>query len=64
MTTVAHPNTGQVRHEALRDVVRRLTAALATLIRTLRAELSDIAAAGQLGPDAEVEVGRWTGTRV
>jgi hypothetical protein len=64
MTSITHPATEQVRRAALRDLVRRATAALAALAHRLRAKFIDIAASGQLGPDPEIEVGRWTGARV
>jgi hypothetical protein len=64
MTTITRPATEQVRRAALRDLVRRSVAALATLTRRVKAEIADAAAAGQLGRDPETEMGRWTGARV
>jgi hypothetical protein len=64
MTAITRPGTEQVRRATLRDLVRQWAAAVATLARWLRTEIADIAAAGQLGPDAETEMGRWTGARV
>jgi hypothetical protein len=64
MTTITRPVTEQVRHTVLHGLVGRPAAALATLTRRLRAGLIDIAASGQLGPNREIEVGRWTGARV
>jgi hypothetical protein len=66
MTSITHPATEQIRRATLRDLVRRwaAAAALATLARWLRAKIADTALASQLGPDPEVEVGRWTGARI
>ena len=50
------PSTDTVRRTTLRYLVR--------LARCLKADVSGIAAAGQLGPDAETEVSRWTGARI
>jgi hypothetical protein len=64
MTTITRPATEQVRLATLRDLVRRWAAAVAAAARWLRAEIAEIGAAGQLGPDPEIEIGRWTGARV
>lgn len=64
MTTITHPATKQIRRTPLRDRARRPAAAFAARIRSLMARLQGMAAAGQLGPGQEVEVGRWTGARV
>jgi hypothetical protein len=64
MTTLTHPGTEHVRRAALRDLVRRAGAVRTPLVRRLRAAIHEFAASGQLGPDPEIEVGRWTGARV
>jgi hypothetical protein len=64
MTTITRPALRQVRHSVLRGLVRTSAAAFTTPIRSLVTRLNGIAAAGQLGPGREVEVGRWTGARV
>lgn len=64
MTTITRPAAEHVRRATLGDLVRRWAAAVAAAVRWLRAEIAEIAAAGQLGPDPEVETGRWTGARV
>lgn len=63
MTTITHPATGQLRRAALRDLVRRWSIGLAASIPRLRTEIRRFAAAGQLGPGPEIEMGRWTGAR-
>jgi hypothetical protein len=64
MTTITYPGTEHVRRAELRDLVRRAAAARIPLVRRLRVAIHRFAASGQLGPDPEVEVGRWTGARV
>lgn len=68
MTATTHPSTHSstdaVRHSRLRDLVRRTASGVAILARSLRTKVADIAASGQLGPDAETEMGRWTGARI
>jgi len=64
MTVTTHPDISSIRRPTLRDLVRRWAAGLAPLIQWLRAGFAEIAAAGQLGPDPETEIGRWTGARV
>lgn len=63
MTTVARHATGSVRRSILRGLVRRSAAGVFAFTRSVRAEIAAIAAAGQLGPDAETEIGRSTGAR-
>ena len=64
MTAVTHPTTDAIRRSTLRDLVRRSTSGLASIASRVTTKVADLAAAGQLGPDAETEVGRWTGARV
>jgi len=64
MTAITRPASEQVRRATPRELVRQLAAAVAAIARCLRTDVADIAAAGQLGPDAETERGRWTGARV
>jgi hypothetical protein len=64
VTATTHPATDQVRRLTLRAVVRRSAATVAALVQKLRTEIADVAAAGQLGPDVDAEMGRWTGARV
>jgi len=64
MTTITRPATEQARRVTLRDLLRGSAAAVAATARWLRAKIIDIAAAGQLGPDPETEMGRWTGARI
>lgn len=64
MTAITHAAPEHVRRAASRDPVRRAAAALIQLTRRLRASFNGFAASGQLGPDPETEVGRWTGARV
>jgi len=64
MTTIAHPASEVVPRPTLRDRVRRPLTTAAKAVRWLRAEIAALGDAGQLGPDPEVEIGRWTGARV
>jgi hypothetical protein len=64
VTTITHPAAEVFRRATLRDLVRRRVAATVGVARSLRAEIANLGATGQLGPDPEVEVGRWTGARV
>jgi hypothetical protein len=64
MTVITRPSTDAVRRATLRDLVRRSGAGIGLLARRLWGEVVEMAAAGQLGPDAETEMGRWTGARV
>jgi len=64
VTTITHPAAEAFRRATLRDLVRRRVAATVGVARSLKAEIANLGAAGQLGPDPEVEVGRWTGARV
>lgn len=64
MIAITHPSTDAVRRSTMRDLVRRAASGVATLARRLRTKVADISASGQLGPDAETEVGRWSGARI
>ena len=64
MTVITHPSSDAVRRSTLRDLVRRSASGVAKLARRLRTTVAHIAISGQLGPDAETEVGRWTGARI
>jgi hypothetical protein len=64
MTTIAHPRIDQTRRPTLRQLVQRWADGVTAPVRWLRARYAAIATAGQLGPDAETQVGRWTGARV
>jgi hypothetical protein len=64
MTTIAHPAIDHPRRATLRQLVRRWAAAGIAVVRVIRTRSADAIAAGQLGPAAETEVGRWTGARV
>jgi plasmid stabilization system protein ParE len=64
VTTITHPAAEAFRRARLRDLVRQRAAAAVGVARSLKAEIANLGAAGQLGPDPDVEVGRWTGTRV
>jgi hypothetical protein len=63
MTATTHPRTTGVRRSSLQDAVRQQAGRLTTLVGRLRAKVAAFAAAGQLGPDLEKEIGRWTGAR-
>lgn len=64
MTAITRPTFEQVRRATLRELVRQGAGAVAALVRLLRTDIAEITSAGQLGPDAETERGRWTGARV
>jgi hypothetical protein len=53
-----------VRHPTLRDLIRRWAAAAGRVARWLPTRIAGVATAGQLGPVAETEAGRWTGARI
>lgn len=63
MTATTHPYTSRPGRSTVRAIGRRF-AGLATLAQWLRTQATEIASAGQLGPDAETEIGRSTGARV
>jgi hypothetical protein len=63
MTATTHPGTTGVRRSSLQDAVRQPARPLTTLVGRFRAKVAAFAASGQLGPDPEKEIGRWTGTR-
>ena len=56
--------TGSAPRSILRVLITRLSAGLIALTRAVRAEMAAIAADGQLGPDAETDIGRSTGARI
>lgn len=64
MTAATHPGASHVRRSSLHGAIRQWTAPLTTLVRRLRAQAAAFAASGQLGPDPEKEIGRWTGARM
>ena len=64
MTAITRTSTEQVRRTMLRRLAQQWAAAVARPARWLWAKGADAAAAGQLGPDPETEIGRWTGARV
>lgn len=64
MTTITHPGTDAVRRSRVRDLVRRSASGVAVVARRLTTKFAEIASSGQLGPDAETEIGRWTGARI
>lgn len=64
MTAITHPAIDRTDRPTLRQLVRRWAVAVVTPVRWLRAWFATIAASGQLGVNAETEVGRWTGARV
>lgn len=53
-----------LRPASAADVLSATVRAVARLASTIAAGLRDLADAGQLGPDAEREVGRWSGGRI
>lgn len=63
MTAITHPSTDATRRTTLRNLVRRSASGVAALARRLMAKVAETAASSQLGPDAETEMGRWTGAR-
>lgn len=64
MTATTHPAPSRVRRSSLQGAIRQSTGPLTTLVRRLRAQVAEFAASGQLGPDPEKEIGRWTGARM
>jgi hypothetical protein len=44
--------------------VRQSSGAFRAAAQRLKSAIADLAIGGQLGPEPEVEVGRWTGARV
>jgi hypothetical protein len=64
MTAIIRTSTEQVRRTMLRGLALQWAAAITKPARWLWAKAADAAFAGQLGPDPETEIGRWTGARV
>ena len=64
MTTAAYEAASPATHRERRATLRRLTSIVIVILSRLRGRLAEIGSAGQLGPDPETEVGRWTGARV
>ena len=64
MTTVSQARAVPLGRSGPRISAWRLAHALARLAGRLRAQVRELAEAGQLGPDPETEIGRWTGARV
>jgi hypothetical protein len=64
MTAINSSRTDLIRRTTRRELARQWAVGLARLARPFKADIAQIAAAGQLGPDPETETGRWTGARV
>ena len=63
MAPTTHPITRRPERQAVPAVVRRF-ASRSTLAHRLHLYMAEVVAAGQLGADAETEIGRSTGARV
>jgi hypothetical protein len=63
MTTITRPATELAQHPTRRHLVRQSAGALRATTQRLKSAIAELAVGGQLGPDPEVEVGRWTGAR-
>lgn len=64
MTTTTRHVAAPVIRPRPRATLLRLASIPIVLVHRLGGHLGRLAAAGQLGPLAETEVGRWTGARV
>ena len=62
MVATTHPYTRRLGRSV--PAIGRRFASLSTLLDRLCIHVIEIAAAGQLGADAETEIGRSTGARV
>ena len=63
MTTATTPVHSSLRRADLAALAASFGAASLTVLRRARQGFRAFAEAGQLGPDRNTEVGRWTGTR-
>lgn len=64
MTTIARRTTTQPAHQDAWHARRGRWSVFIAGTARVRAKLVGMAAAGQLGPDRETEISRWTGGRV
>lgn len=64
MTAISQPRTLPVGRTAPTSPGRRVVSALARAIASLGGRVSDMVRSGQLGPDPETEIGRYTGARI
>jgi hypothetical protein len=64
MTAASQPRPIDLRHGGSAALPRRIATAIARAPQHLGAAIRAMAASGQLGPNPETEVGRWTGARV
>ena len=56
--------TSPVRAATTASLLEAVVGIVTAFAATLGASLRDLADAGQLGPDAEREIGRWSGGRI
>jgi hypothetical protein len=64
MTAVTQPRPIDLGRRGPADIPRRIAAAIVRAAKTSGAAIRATVGRGQLGPDPETEVGRWTGARV